>query len=89
LRTFDGGVKVLVLPILIVQRRNPRHEDPCRPPRYPWRHVKDEHLKDAAQDGGVKTLILPFVIFQWQNPRPTHECRLQHMALSDTRRTGT
>ena len=32
----DGGVKVLILPIVIFQRRNPRPADACRPPRCPW-----------------------------------------------------
>jgi len=54
------------------------------------RHVKDEHVKDAAQDmaqdvaqdvavaaedGSVKVLYLYIVIFQGRNPCPTHACR--------------
>ena len=31
----DGSVKVLILPILIFQRRNPRPTHACRPPCLP------------------------------------------------------
>jgi len=36
----------------------------CRPHAALGRHVKDGHVKDAAQDGGVKVFILPVVIFR-------------------------
>jgi len=38
----------------------------CRPSGSGGRHVKDEHVKDAAQDGSVKVFIFSIVIFQWR-----------------------
>ena len=53
------------------------------------RHVKDEHVKDAAKDAaedvagdvlgaaedGSVEVLMSIAIFQWWNPRPTHACR--------------
>ena len=48
--TEDGSVKVLILLIVIFQRRNPRLSHACRPPTLALGlHVKDKHVKDAAQ----------------------------------------
>jgi len=38
----------------------------CRPSGSGGRHLKGEHVKDAAQDGSVKVLILSIVIFRWR-----------------------
>jgi len=47
----DGSVKVLILSIVISQRRNTRTTGPVPPPSLSlgW-HVKDEHVKNTAQD---------------------------------------
>ena len=44
----DGGTKVLISPIVIFQLNNPRPAHAC-PHATLGRHVKDEHVKDAAQ----------------------------------------
>jgi len=46
----DGSAKVLIVARVIFQRRNPRPTHACRPHAAIGRHVKDEHVKDAAQD---------------------------------------
>ena len=58
-------------------------------------HVKDKHVKDAAQDvaedvlgatedRGLKEFIVARVIFQRRNPRPTHACHPSRLLLGDT-----
>ena len=71
-----SGKTVRVLGLLVVQRSGKARAQPgatilrfknplfwCgRPSGSGGRHVKGEHVKDAAQDGSVKVFILPIVI---------------------------
>ena len=54
----DGSAKVFAARV-IFHRRNPRPTQACRPYAALGRHVKDEHVKDAAQDvaqGGAEDI---------------------------------
>jgi len=46
----DGGMKVLIAARVIFQRRNPRPTQASRPLASLGRHVKDEHVMEAAQN---------------------------------------
>jgi len=46
----DGSAKLFIQARVIFQRRNPRQTHACRPHAALGRHVKDEHVKDAALD---------------------------------------
>jgi len=47
----DGGVKVvIVVPIAIFRRRNPRPTHACSPSAVLGRHVRDEHMNDSESE---------------------------------------
>jgi len=88
-------VKVLIVVLIVIfQRRNPRPTHACRPHAALERHANDvaqtvvqgvaEDVVGAAEDGSVKVFIVARVIFQRQNPRPTYAYRPPRLPLGDT-----